>query len=118
MRKLICCFRRKAGISVQEFQSYWLEDHGGLALRLREDLSAYRYTQSHTIVRKMTDKARAVRQTAEPFDGIAEAWFQDEVEIKDVEANRKALAQMVEDEAKFIDFKNSVVFYTEEHQIF
>ncbi len=118
MRKLVCCFRRKPGMSLQEFHRYWLEEHGRLALRLREHLSATRYVQSHTLMGEMTDKLRASRGTAESFDGITEAWFHEEPNIKDIEANRAAVAKMVADEAEFIDLENSVVFYTWEHEIF
>ena len=117
MSKLVCCFRRKSGMSLEEFHRYWLEEHGGLALRLREHLSGTRYVQSHTVRGEMTDKVRAIRGTAEPFDGIAEAWFHDD-KIEDIEANRAAIVRMVDDEAEFIDLENSVVFFTWEHEIF
>lgn len=118
MRKLVCCFRRKLGMSLEEFHRYWLDEHGRLALRLRQHLSATRYVQSHTFIGEITDKVRASRGTAEPFDGVAEAWFDEERNIKNIEANSAAVAIMVADEAKFIDLENSVVFYTWEHEIF
>jgi hypothetical protein len=119
MLKLVYAVRRKPEMPLVEFQRYWLEEHGGLSKKLKEDMPTFvHYVQSHTVYGEATDKVRAARGTAEPFDGITEAWFDNSIEVKDAEAQMKAVGQMLADEAHFIDAENSVVFYTEEHEIF
>ena len=119
MLKLVYCVRRKQGMSFEDFSKYWLEVHGGLSIKLKEHMPTFvRYVQSHTIYGEQTDQLRSSRGSAEPFDGITEAWFEADREVTDVEAQKDAMAQMLADEGNFIDFENSVVFYTWEHEIF
>ena len=74
--KLVYCCRRKPGMSLEEFHKYWLEQHGGLAIRLREKMPGMkRYVQSHTLPGPGNDMLRASRGALEAFDGITEAWF-------------------------------------------
>jgi len=75
--------------------------------------------QSHTIEGPQTDAVRASRGSGEPYDGITEVWI---AASRDggvaPEASAAAGRRLLEDEAKFIDFANSSVFVTEEHEIF
>ena len=120
MIKLVFCCRRKQGMTVEEFQTRWLNVHGPLVRRLRKDIPQMkRYVQSHTLIGEATDNVRASRGSKEPYDGITEVWFES---LEDLagggEAAMDAAIQLYEDEAKFIDFSNSCVFFTEEHVIF
>ena len=120
MVKLVFCCRRKAGFSLEDFQRRWLEVHGPLVRRLREELPQMkRYVQSHTIPGEATDGLRASRGSKEPYDGITEVWF-DSIEAMGAssEAAMEAGAALYRDEAEFIDFEDSAVFLTEEHEIF
>ena len=49
MIKLVYCVHRRPGLSVEEFQRYWLEDHGALVRSLRDALPLKRYVQSHAL---------------------------------------------------------------------
>lgn len=119
MLKIVFCCRRKADLSVEEFQRYWLEQHGPLVRSLREALPAMtRYVQSHTLAGSDTDRLRASRGTSEPFDGVAEIWMDNTVKAEDAAAARAAIARLIEDEMRFLDLPRSVIFMTEEHVLF
>lgn len=118
MVKLVFCCRRNPELSRAAFQRYWLEEHGRLVRSLREAIpSMVRYVQSHTLDTPANDAVRASRGTQEPFDGITEVWFE-ELGGPSTEASVAAGRRLLEDEATFIDFAGSSVFYTEEHEIF
>jgi uncharacterized protein (TIGR02118 family) len=119
MRKIVFCCRRKSDVPAEEFHRYWLEHHGELVKSLREVLPGMtRYAQSHTLPGPETDRLRAGRGTDEPFDGVAEIWLDTTVKAEDAAAARAAMAQLVEDEMRFLDLPRSVIFMTEEHVIF
>jgi uncharacterized protein (TIGR02118 family) len=120
MVKLVFCCRRKPELSLEEFHARWLDVHGPLVKRLREQLPQMkRYVQSHTLMVPATEMLRASRGAKPPYDGITEVWF-DSVEALDMseEEALDAARQLLEDEGKFIDLPNSALFLTEEHEIF
>ena len=56
-----------------------------------------------------------------PYDGVTEVWWETMAALErgmPSPAGIEAQAQLIEDEARFIDFRHSRVFMTEEHQIF
>ena len=124
MLKLVYCVRRNPSLSREEFLRYWLDEHGPLVRSLRESVpSMVRYVQSHTIAGPQTDAVRASRGAGEPYDGITEVWIDAARDgagdhAGDAAASAEAGRRLLEDEAKFIDFANSSVFVTEEHEIF
>jgi len=120
MIKLVFCCRRKQGMTLDQFQRRWLEVHGPLVRKLRECLPQMkRYVQSHTLAGGANDLLRASRGTREAFDGITEVWFESlEAMAGQGDASIEAAIALYEDEAEFIDFSNSSVFVTTEHEIF
>lgn len=125
MIKLVFCCRRKAGMTREQFQARWLEVHGPLVRRLRADLPMMkRYVQSHTLAGAVGDAVndglRSSRGVKEPYDGITEVWFEDLASMGggSGEAAVAAGQRLLEDEGEFIDFAESAVFVTEEHEIF
>ena len=121
MVKLVFCCRRKPGMTREAFQARWLERHGPLVRELRAQLPMMRrYVQSHTLGDAINEPLRQGRGTAEAYDGITEVWF-DSLEAMGGDGGEAALdaaRRLQEDEADFIDFANSRVFVTEEHEIF
>ncbi len=67
MPKLVPFLHRRAGMDVDEFQSYWLQKHAPLAKKMP---SQRRYVQSH-VRRSAYEGGRTPR-----YDGVAEAWFE------------------------------------------
>ncbi|MFN8028453.1 MAG: EthD domain-containing protein [Acidimicrobiia bacterium] len=118
MQKIVYCVRRNPSLSREEFLRYWLDEHGPLVRSLRESIpSMVRYVQSHTL--EGVDGGGAARGAAEPYDGITEVWIDPSRNTGvDPAAAAEAGRKLFEDEAKFIDFANSSVFVTEEHEIF
>ena len=120
MVKLVFCCRRLPEFSPEQFSKRWLEVHGPLVRRMREHLPQMRrYVQSHTIPGAPSEMLRASRGAKPAYDGITEVWF-DSLEALGA-AGEEALAaarRLYEDEAEFIDFADSAVFLTEEHEIF
>lgn len=106
MVKALSFFKRKAGMSVEEFQAYWRGSHPAAVTRLP---GVRRYVQSHT--------RPAGYGKGEPiYDGIAELWFED---TKAMHALRgtKEIAAVEADEAVFIDRSTMRLILTEEHVI-
>jgi uncharacterized protein (TIGR02118 family) len=104
--KAVSFFKRKAGMSVEEFQAYWRRSHPAAVTRLP---GVRRYVQSHT--------RPAGYGKGEPiYDGIAELWFED---TKAMHALRgtKEIAAVEADEAVFIDRSTMRLILTEEHVI-
>jgi uncharacterized protein (TIGR02118 family) len=114
MIKVVYCLRRKAGMSVEEFQKYWLETHAKIAGAIP---GVKRYVQAHTLGGEMAEQMTAGHPAGagEPFDGVAELWF-DEDDTTDLPNTEGALAAVM-DEANFIDFERSIIFLAKEHII-
>ena len=61
MVKLVFCVRRRQGLTVAEFRRRWLDVHGLLVRKLREDLPMMRrYVQSHLLPGEESEGARAM----------------------------------------------------------
>lgn len=121
MVKLVFCVRRRAEYTPEAFRERWLEVHGPLVKKLRDQLPQMkRYVQSHALPAGIQEGLQASRGTAEPFDGLTEVWF-DSLEAMAGGGTPEELAasqRLYEDEMEFVDFTRSVVFLTEEIDIF
>ncbi len=107
MVKLIAFFKRKPGISVEEFGRHWRTRHAELVVR---QTGLRRYVQNHTL----PSGYRSERRSAEPdFDGVAEAWFDDTQAMRDL-APSPEYAAVRADEANFIDPASMGVVLTDE----
>ena len=121
MIKLVYCLRRRANLSPEEFQRYWLKTHGPKVKDAAEVLQARRYIQSHTCGSELNQAFAASRGLAPAYDGITEVWWNSLEEAKAAMATPaavEAMAKLLEDESQFIEFSQSCVFMTTEHVIF
>lgn len=104
MVKAVAFFKRRAGMPVEEFQSYWRTRHPEVVTRLP---GVQRYVQSATRL--------AGYRTGEPvYDGIAELWF-DDTRAMHALRDTPAMAAVQADEARFIDRSTMGLLITEEH---
>lgn len=118
--KMIFCLTRQDGMSREEFQRYWLEEHAPKVRRVGPQSGMIRYTQSHSYDSRMGDGAARARGTGPGYDGVMEGWWESE------EAARAAFRSMdptgggelLADERKFIDLERSSLFMTREHLIY
>jgi len=67
MIKAITCLKRRPGMPVDEFQTYWRTQHPEVVKKLP---GLRRYEQSHT-------RLAAYAKGEPAYDGIAELWFDD-----------------------------------------
>jgi hypothetical protein len=122
MPKLVFCLRRQPHLSAEEFQTYWREQHGPLVAeqqRLGRMPTLQRYVQVHTRHDPATAAATASRDCQEPFDGVAELWFDGYAlpEGADMAGAAEAARILLEDERTFIDLPRSVIFWADEHEV-
>jgi uncharacterized protein (TIGR02118 family) len=120
--KIVFVLRRRADTTPDEFQRYWLQEHGPLARGIIEALGGARYVQSHTLDTELNGALSAPRGTAPHYDGVAEIWWPGSLDdlraAFSTEQGQRAVATLIEDEAGFIDLEQSSIFLTEEHTIF
>src|ERR1700731_3157490 len=96
MVKAFNFFKRKPGLSVDDFRNYWLNEHAAIMRAIPE---LRKYVASITL-------PSAYRHREPLYDGISEAWFDDESVIRatgDSAPRRAATA----DDAKFVDMSKA-----------
>jgi uncharacterized protein (TIGR02118 family) len=119
MVHLIFCLRRLPQLSRAQFQQYWRETHAPLVRKHAGTLGIKRYVQAHTIDPPGTQGIAAARGAPDPYDGVAEVWFDLNhlLSVAQRDAAVEAGRQLLEDEARFIDLAESPIFITEDHVI-
>ncbi len=118
MIKLVECLRRIPHMSHEEFLDYWLNTHGPLVVSLAADLRMGRYVQSHALTHPVHDLMRKSHGSLEPFDGVAEVWYETREAMEatySTPAMKAANKKLREDEARFMAAPKSVMFFSEEH---
>ena len=121
MIKLVFTIRRREGMTRAEFQRYWREQHAPLVRRHAETLRIRRYVQTHARESDL-DAVIAEQRGSEPsfYDGVAELWWdslEDLAEAAASDAGQAASAELVEDEARFIDLPKSPIWLGEENVV-
>jgi uncharacterized protein (TIGR02118 family) len=120
MLKLTFCLRRLPTLSLAEFQDYWLNRHGPLVRSLQPALGMVRYVQLHRLDGDLGEGMRRVRAAPEPYDGVAELWWESEESFRAAgrtPEGREAGRKLLEDEAKFIDLPRSPLWLNREEAI-
>jgi len=121
MIRLVYVLSRREGMSRQEFQDYWRNIHGPLVAKHSTALRVRRYVQSHTLDDPINDLLRERRGTQDPYDGVAELWWNHEDQVAEgitAPEGQEAALELLEDERKFIDFSRSSLYWgTEVPQI-
>lgn len=118
MIKLTYCLRRKPELTWEEFSAYWRDIHAPLVAARAEILGIRRYVQVRTLQSREVHARMQARNggSPEPFDGIAELWF-DNLEGTGHPGAAQAARELREDEANFIDLPNSPLWYGEETEV-
>ena len=120
MMKLVFCLRRLPHLSPAEFQRYWLDEHGPLVRSHARALGIRRYVQTHTIDHPVNALLQASRGGPDPFDGVAELWWDNPASLAAATATPEGLAAsaaLLADERTFIDLAHSPLFVAAEHDI-
>jgi len=92
MVKAIYFIRRKPGMELEAFRSYWLGPHADLVRKVPE---LRKYVQCHTL-------DSGYRNHEPVYDGVAELWFDDTDSMRRVAQTRESRA-VADDDAAFID---------------
>ena len=106
MVKLVAFFKRKPGMSVEDFQTYWRTTHADIVVKLP---GIRKYVQSHTIL-------SGYRKGEPMYDGTAELWF-DNTDVMRGQADSPEFAAVRADEHNFMDVASQGTIITEEHVI-
>lgn len=117
MIKLVMCLRRKPGLSRSEFQEYWQNNHAPLFMRFADSYGTRKYLQDHTLDTPLNDAIRASRGMGEPYDGVAEVWFDSEESLVNAMSSaegQELSAKLLADEANFLDHARCSAFVTRE----
>lgn len=120
MIKLVMCLCRRSGMSRQQFQDYWLNNHGPFFVKNAEILRAKKYVQSHTIDTPLNEGMRESRGMMPEYDGVAEVWFESEMDLMEAMSSvegQSLSAALLEDEGNFIDHSKSSAFIVEEYEL-
>ncbi len=120
MIKLVYCLRRLPELSREEFQRYWRENHAPLVKKHSGTLRIRRYVQVQTSDGPATEALRATRPGPEPYDGVAELWFDSAEDVMagaTTAEGRQAGHELLEDEKRFIDISQSPIWIAAENPV-
>ena len=121
MIKLTFALRRRKGMQLDEFQTYWREQHGPLVARHADALRIRRYVQVHRRETALDPSIREGRGIVdEPYDGQAELWWDSLDDIAATLATpegQRAATELLEDERRFIDLPRCSLWLGEEHVV-
>jgi hypothetical protein len=91
--------------------------HAPLVRKHQKALRIVRYIQFHADFGPLTEKLRAFRNSPEPYDGVAEIWYESREALetlgKDSDA-KAASRELLEDEKQFVDLSRSPIWLGEE----
>lgn len=79
-----------------------------------------RYVQFHGDLSLVSDRLRVFRNAPEPFDGIAEIWYESHEALETLGRNpeaKKASRELLEDEKRFVDLSQSPIWAGVEKEI-
>ncbi len=121
MIKLVFTLRRREGMSREEFQRYWREEHAALVKQHADVLRIRRYVQTHARDTDL-DEALSGARGSEPrfYDGVAELWWdrlEDLIAANTSEEGQAAGLALLEDEQRFIDLARSPIWLGEENVV-
>jgi uncharacterized protein (TIGR02118 family) len=121
MLKIIICMKRRPEMSRAEFLRYWKEDHAKVVAEVAGLMGMRRNVHNHTITTPIDERLRRGRGAQmDDYDGVAESWFDSLdalIAATSSEEGRRAARRLAEDEARFIDFSRSRIFFVEEHVV-
>lgn len=119
MIKFVMCLCRHPDMSREQFQDYWLNQHGPFFQKHAVDMRAKRYVQSLTIDTPINEELRKSRGMLPEFDGVAEVWFESEEDMiagMSTPEGQKLGAALLEDEGNFVDHSKSSAFLVREQE--
>ena len=102
MTKVLILFRKRADLTMDEFQRYWKETHGPLAATMP---GVRKYVQDHVLADPPPDDR--------PYDAVAELWFESAESFQAAMASPEGQTTMA-DATTFADMDSIRVVMAEE----
>jgi uncharacterized protein (TIGR02118 family) len=106
MVKIVIFFKRKPGMSVEDFQRHWRTTHADIIVKLP---GIKRYKQSHVL-------PSAYRKGEPAYDAVAESYFESTQAMKEL-SGTPAYAAVLADEPNFIDRASMGSIITDEYVV-
>ncbi len=117
LAKLHFPLRHVQAMTPTDAQTYWHTMHGPLIRSMAPGMGILRYQQVHRFPSSIETRMRADRGVAvDPYLGHAEVWS-DRGTTRSGEAAARGGRRAIEDEARFIDFQRSAIWFGAEHLI-
>jgi EthD domain len=120
MIKIVFCLRKLVRLTTEQFQRHWLDIHAPLVHKHHQVLRIARYVQFHSAFGPIEKKLRAFRNSPEPYDGVAEIWYESREALGTLGENpeaRAAIRELLEDEKRFVDHSRSPIWLGQEKVI-
>lgn len=120
MIKFVMCLRRHPDMTREQFQDYWLNNHGPFFQKHAGDMRAKKYVQSLTLDTPLNDELRKSRGMLPEYDGVAEVWFESEEDMVEAMSSPEGQAlgaALLKDEGNFIDHAKSSAFLVREREL-
>jgi uncharacterized glyoxalase superfamily protein PhnB len=121
MLKIVFCLKRRADISREEFRRLWSGPHAELIRASAGVLGIRRNVHNYTVTTPLDDGIRKGRGLdLDDYDGVAESWFDSHEALRtaySTDEGRAAARAIAEDEAGFVDFAKSRVFFVDERVV-
>ena len=120
MIKLVMCLHRHSTLTREQFQDYWLNNHGPFFQKHVGEMRAKKYVQSHTIDTPLNAAFRESRGMLPEYDGVAEVWFESEADMIEAMSSpegQKLSAALLEDEGNFLDHSKCSSFLVREREL-
>lgn len=118
MIRYINCFRKKSGISEQEFREYWCSpEYNELIEKLADFYAVARYTKNLALKVEMGQRLISDRGMDEPYDGIIEYYWDNAHQLSALYETPEARAlteQVGQYQDKFIDLSRSTAFFSDD----
>ncbi len=119
MIKLVMCLCRHPGMTREQFQGYWMNQHGPFFMKNAITMRVKKYVQSHTVNTPLNEGMRTSRGMLPEYDGVAEVWFESEkdlIEAMNSPEGQRLSTALLGDEGNFIDHSKSSAFIVREHE--
>ncbi|MCP5179068.1 MAG: EthD family reductase [Pseudomonadales bacterium] len=114
--KLYFPLRARADVGEEAAQFYWRTSHGPLIRQQAAGSAILRYVQVHRANDPIEADLRAARGTVvDSYTGHAELWLDRADMGVSTPERRQANQRAIEDEATFIDFRRSCMWFAKEH---
>lgn len=117
MFKITMLVKKAPGITQQEFVAHWAA-HSQKVLANQKTLNIVRYAKTMPV---FPEGQSTRRETAAfDYDAMGELWYESVqafVDARNSEMAQEVLAELMADEARFCDMKNSVMWFGEEEVV-